>query len=42
MLVREHPYIRDAIRQGLGEFSGEIFSNNVPDTLQGKFGRILE
>jgi hypothetical protein len=39
--VRDHPYIRQALKIGLGELPGEIVYKDVPSTVQEKFGRHL-
>ena len=40
--VRDHPYIRHAMKIGLGELPGEIIYKDVPDSMQEKLGRCLE
>ncbi|PKL69450.1 MAG: hypothetical protein CVV30_07805 [Methanomicrobiales archaeon HGW-Methanomicrobiales-1] len=40
--VRDHPYIRHAMKIGLGELPGEIIHKDVPDSVQKKLGKCLE
>ncbi|MDO9035661.1 MAG: DUF362 domain-containing protein [Methanoregula sp.] len=40
--VRDHPYIRHAMKTGLGKLPGEIIYKDVPDTMQENLGRFLE
>ncbi|MDO8871518.1 MAG: DUF362 domain-containing protein [Methanoregula sp.] len=40
--VRDHPYIRHAMKTGLGELPGEIRYSQVPHAMQEKLGRGLE
>ena len=40
--VRDHPYIRHAIKIGLGNLPNEIIYKDVPITMQEKMGRFLE
>lgn len=40
--VQNHPYIRHAIKIGLGELPGEIIYKDIPDTVQEKLGRCFE
>ncbi|MDO9549961.1 MAG: DUF362 domain-containing protein [Methanoregula sp.] len=39
--VRDHPYIRHAMKMGLGNLPEEIIYKDVPDTMQEIFGRHL-
>ncbi len=40
--VHNHPYIRHAMKIGLGELPGEIIYQDVPDMMQKKLGRCFE
>ena len=40
--VRDHPYIRHALKTGLGNLPTEIIYKDVPITVQEKMGRFLE
>ncbi|MDO9549419.1 MAG: DUF362 domain-containing protein [Methanoregula sp.] len=39
--IRDHPYIRHAMKMGFGHLPGEIIYKDVPDTVQEIFGRHL-
>ena len=39
--LRDHPYIRHAMKMGLGELPGEIIYKDVPDSVRELFGRHL-